>query len=105
MDEVKAMIDDIRGEGDTVTCAQCGKDVPIEHVYYTRADADSHSSKLVRLEAETYRLAVEAAERRGFATISELFKAYDEALLRLAIEYEEPVAETQRRVVDACTRL
>lgn len=30
MDEVKAMIADIRGEGETVTCARCGKGVPIE---------------------------------------------------------------------------
>lgn len=25
MDEVKAMLADLRGEGETVTCARCGK--------------------------------------------------------------------------------
>ena len=29
MDEVKAMIADLRGEGETVTCARCGKEVAV----------------------------------------------------------------------------
>lgn len=29
MDEAKAMIADLRGEGDTVPCTRCGKDVPV----------------------------------------------------------------------------
>ena len=29
MDEVKAMLADLRGEGETVTCARCGKEVAV----------------------------------------------------------------------------